>query len=75
MTDEEIEFFQRESAERKRIKKMVDDLNESEKERKSWSKSQEHKAPSITRSYAGGKTSKVKGTGNFDREQIRYEGK
>jgi|Laugrespbdmm15dd_1035085.scaffolds.fasta_scaffold55084_2 hypothetical protein len=75
MTDEEIEFIQRESAERKRIKKMVDDLNESEKERKSWSKSQEHHAPSVNQAYAGGKTSKVKGTGNFDREQITYEGK
>jgi hypothetical protein len=75
MTDEEIEFIQRESAERKRIRKMVDDLNQSKKERKSHTFSQMHHAPSVTQAYAGGKTSKVKGTGNFIKEQIRYEGK
>lgn len=75
MNDREIEALERRIAERERIKKMAQDLAESEKERKAWSNEQEKKAPSITKAYGGGSSAKVRSTGDFSREQNRYNGR
>lgn len=69
-----MEALERRIAERARIKKMVQDLEQSEKERISWTNSQMHKAPSIDKAYGKGSSSKSKSTDNFVKEQRRYNG-